>query len=102
MVHQSEAFLAKQSLICDWELIGELSNGYQAMSFGSGKVLIMERINDRDEKPYQMDARGVLQNYLNTLNKIYQYKVNVANEVEGFLLKGIDAEQILMKKLGLN
>ncbi len=68
--------------------------------FGSGKVLIMGKINDRDEKPYQMDARGVLQNYLNTLNKIYQYKVNVANEVEGFLLKGIDAEQIFNEKVG--
>ena len=43
--------------------------------FGPGKVLMMGKINGQDEKPYQMDARGVLQNYLNILNKKYQYKV---------------------------
>src|SRR3989339_1607208 len=68
--------------------------------FGSGKVLMMGKINGQDEKPYQMDARGVLQNYLDFLFKKYQYTVYVANEVEGFLVKGIDAEQLFNEKVG--
>ena len=68
--------------------------------FGSGKVLMMGKINDQHEKPYQMDARGILQNYLEILFKKYQYKVYAANEVEGFLVKGIDAEQIYNEKVG--
>src|SRR3989339_1899087 len=62
--------------------------------FGPGKVLIMGRINGQDEKPYQMDVRGILQIYLDLLQKKYQYKVYGANEIEGFLVKGIDAEKI--------
>src|SRR3990167_8975656 len=31
--------------------------------FGPGKVLMMGKINDQHENPYQMDARGILQNY---------------------------------------
>lgn len=68
--------------------------------FGPGKVLMMGHINGQDEKPYQMDARGVLQSYLDFLYKKYQYKVYAANEVEGFLVKGIDAEQIFNEKIG--
>ncbi|MEK7597356.1 MAG: glutamine synthetase family protein, partial [Patescibacteria group bacterium] len=68
--------------------------------FGPGKVLMMGRINGQDGKPYQMDARGILQSYLDTLNKKNQYTVYVANEVEGFLVKGIDAEQLFNEKLG--
>ncbi|MDO8741752.1 MAG: glutamine synthetase family protein [Candidatus Roizmanbacteria bacterium] len=68
--------------------------------FGPGKVLIMGKINDKDGKSYLMDARGVLQSYLEVLYKKYQYKVYAANEVEGFLIKGIDAEQIFNEKIG--
>lgn len=68
--------------------------------FGPGKVLIMGKINDKDEKSYEMDVRGVLQSYLETLYKKYQYKVYAANEVEGFLVKGVDAEQIFNEKIG--
>ncbi|KKP62772.1 MAG: Glutamine synthetase [Candidatus Roizmanbacteria bacterium GW2011_GWC2_34_23] len=68
--------------------------------FGPGKVLMMGKINGQDEKPYQMDARGILQNYLDTLSKKNQYTVYVANEVEGFLVKGIDAEQLFNEKVG--
>ena len=68
--------------------------------FGSGKVLIMGKINDQNEKPYQMDSRGILQDYLDVLYKKYQYKVYAANEVEGFLVKGIDAEQVFNEKVG--
>lgn len=68
--------------------------------FGPGKVLLMGKINGQDEKPYQMDTRGVLENYLDFLEKKYHYKVYAANEVEGFLVKGIDAEQTYNEKIG--
>jgi len=68
--------------------------------FGPGKVLLMGKINDQDEKPYQMDARGILQRYLNVLYQKYQYTVYAANEVEGFLVKGVDAEQVFNEKTG--
>ncbi len=68
--------------------------------FGPGKVLMMGKINDQNEKPYQMDARGILKNYLDELSKKNQYKVYAANEVEGFLVKGIDAEQVYNEKVG--
>lgn len=68
--------------------------------FGPGKVLMMGKINGQDEKPYQMDARGVLQRYLEILYSKYKYKVYAANEVEGFLIKGVDAEQVYNEKLG--
>jgi len=68
--------------------------------FGPGKVLIMGKINDQNGKPYQMDARGILQDYLDVLYKKYRYTVYAANEVEGFLVKGIDAEQVFNEKIG--
>ncbi|MFA6080796.1 MAG: glutamine synthetase family protein [Patescibacteria group bacterium] len=68
--------------------------------FGPGKVLMMGKINDQNEKPYQMDARGILKNYLDILSKKNQYKIYAANEVEGFLVKGIDAEQVYNEKVG--
>jgi glutamine synthetase len=68
--------------------------------FGPGKVLIMGKINDQDSHPYQMDARGILKSYLELLHKKYQYTVYTANEVEGFLVKGINAEQTFDEKLG--
>ena len=80
----------------DWEAFWWLPSDV----FGPGKVLIMGKINGQDGKPYQMDARGVLQSYLDLLQKKYQYKVYAANEVEGFLVKGIDAEQIFNEKIG--
>ena len=68
--------------------------------FGSGKVLMMGKINGQDEKTYQTDASGAFQTYLDHLFKKYQYKIYAANEVEGFLVKGIDAEQTFNEKVG--
>src|SRR3989339_2202330 len=62
--------------------------------FGPGKVLVMGRISNRDGKPYEMDSRGVLKSYLSYICGQFKYKVYIANEVEGFLVKGIDAEKI--------
>ncbi|MDO8610877.1 MAG: glutamine synthetase family protein [bacterium] len=68
--------------------------------FGAGKVLIMGEVLDREGKPYEMDMRGLLKHYVSDLRKNKEYTVHAANEVEGFLLKGIDAEQNFNEKNG--
>lgn len=68
--------------------------------FGPGKVLIMGEVYDRDGKPYEMDARGMLKSYADKLFKDKGYTVFAANEVEGFLLKGEDAEKNFNERVG--
>jgi len=68
--------------------------------FGPGKVLIMAVIRDKDGSPYEMDSRGVLKSYLDNLHKKEGYTVFAANEVEGFLLKGMNAEKIYDERVG--
>jgi glutamine synthetase len=61
--------------------------------FGAGKVLVFGTIIDKDGSPYSGDLRGVLKNYSDTLYKEKNYTLNAANEIEGFLFAGKDAEQ---------
>ena len=68
--------------------------------FGPGKVLIMGRILDQDGSAYTMDSRGLLQAYAEMLRKKHDYRVYAANEVEGFLLKGVESEKSYNEKTG--
>ncbi len=61
--------------------------------FGSGKVLVFGEVIDKDGSPYSADIRGVLKGYAQTLYKKEGYTLNAANEIEGFLFKGADAER---------
>src|SRR6202051_2224925 len=61
--------------------------------FGSGKVLVFGEVIDKDGSPYSADIRGVLKGYAESLNKKEGYTLNAANEIEGFLFKGSDAER---------
>ena len=61
--------------------------------FGSGKVLVFGEVIDKDGSPYSADIRGVLKGYAEGLNKKSGYTLNAANEIEGFLFKGADAER---------
>jgi glutamine synthetase len=61
--------------------------------FGSGKVLIFGEVIDKDGSPYSADIRGVLKGYANDLYKKEKYTLNAANEIEGFLFQGTDAER---------
>lgn len=61
--------------------------------FGAGKVLVFGEVIDKDGSPYVGDLRGVLKQYANGLNKKSGYTLNAANEIEGFLFKGTDAER---------
>ena len=60
--------------------------------FGSGKVLVFGEVIDKDGSPYTADIRGVLKSYANDLHKKEGYTLNAANEIEGFLFNGADAE----------
>ena len=61
--------------------------------FGNGKVLVFGEVIDKDGSPYAGDIRGVLKSYAEALHKKQSYTLNAANEIEGFLFKGSDAER---------
>jgi len=61
--------------------------------FGPGKILIFGQVIDKDGTPYGADIRGVLKGYAEKLYKDEGYTLNAANEIEGFLFKGPDAER---------
>ncbi|MBV9675450.1 MAG: glutamine synthetase beta-grasp domain-containing protein, partial [Acidobacteriaceae bacterium] len=61
--------------------------------FGSGKVLVFGEVIDKDGSLYVGDIRGVLKGYADELHKKKGYTLNAANEIEGFLFKGPDAER---------
>src|SRR4030088_282215 len=61
--------------------------------FGSGKVLVFGEVIDKGGTPYTADIRGALKGYANDLHKKKGYTLNAANEIEGFLFKGPDAER---------
>jgi glutamine synthetase len=61
--------------------------------FGSGKVLVFGEVIDKDGSPYSADIRGVLKGFADELYKKEKYTLNAANEIEGFLFQGTDAER---------
>jgi len=61
--------------------------------FGAGKVLVFGEVIDKDGTPYTADIRGVLKGYAQSLHKKHGYTLNAANEIEGFLFNGTDAER---------
>src|ERR1700678_1145845 len=61
--------------------------------FGSGKVLVFGEVIDKGGEPYAADMRGVLKTFAAGLHKKHDYTLNAANEIEGFLFNGPDAER---------
>ncbi|MCC7157892.1 MAG: glutamine synthetase [Bryobacterales bacterium] len=61
--------------------------------FGAGKVLVFGEVIDKDGSPYTADIRSVLKGYADGLHKSHGYTLNAANEIEGFLFNGTDAER---------
>jgi len=61
--------------------------------FGSGKALVFGEIIDKDGTPYSADIRGVLKSYAQQLYDKKKWTLNAANEIEGFLFNGPDAER---------
>ena len=60
--------------------------------FGSGKVLVFGEVIDKNGKPYSADIRGELKQFAASV-QVDGYTLNAANEIEGFLFQGVDAER---------
>ncbi len=61
--------------------------------FGTGKVLVFGEVIDKDGSLYSGDLRAVLKDYAQKQYAANGYTLNAANEIEGFLFKGVDAEK---------
>ena len=61
--------------------------------FGPGKVLVFGDVIDKGGEPYAADIRGVLKTFAGELNEKKGYTLNAANEIEGFIFQGKDAER---------
>ena len=61
--------------------------------FGPGKVLVFGEVFERDGTPYAADLRGRLKAFLAEQHKRHGYVCYAANEIEGFLFQGRDAER---------
>lgn len=64
--------------------------------FGSGKILVFGEVIDKNGSHYSGDLRGVLKSFANELYESNGYTLNAANEIEGFLFEGIDAEKTFL------
>jgi glutamine synthetase len=61
--------------------------------FGAGKVLVFGDVLGRDGTPYGADIRGSLKKLSNEAFAQDGYTLNAANEIEGFVFAGLDAER---------
>jgi glutamine synthetase len=61
--------------------------------FGAGKVLVFGEVIDKDGTPYAADMRGVLKGYADKMHAEQGLTMNAANEIEGFIFAGTDAER---------
>jgi glutamine synthetase len=61
--------------------------------FGAGKVMVFGDVIDKDGTPYAADVRGILKAYADDQFEKNGYVLNAANEIEGFLFQGPDAER---------
>src|SRR5262245_4697806 len=61
--------------------------------FGPGKVLVFGEVRERDNAPYRGDMRALLKSYAEKLYAADGTVAHAANEIEGFLFKGRDAER---------
>src|SRR5438045_3786895 len=61
--------------------------------FGPGKVLVFGEVIDKSGEPYRADIRGILKAFAEKIYAEKGYTLNAANEIEGFLFKGSDAER---------
>jgi len=61
--------------------------------FGAGKVLVFADVIGRDGEPFGADIRGRLKTFAKSAFDENGYTLNAANEIEGFLFEGLNAER---------
>ena len=61
--------------------------------FGAGKIVVFGNVIDKNGGTYCGDIRGVLKQFTQEQYEKHGYTMNAANEIEGFLFNGHDAER---------
>ena len=61
--------------------------------FGAGRVMVFGEVLDRDGSIFAGDMRGKLKRFSKEQFDKNGYTLNVANEIEGFVFAGLDAER---------
>jgi glutamine synthetase len=61
--------------------------------FGAGRIIVFGEVIDKNGGTYAGDLRGVLKAFAKEQFEKNGYTLNAANEIEGFLFEGIDAER---------
>jgi glutamine synthetase len=61
--------------------------------FGAGKILVFGDVISRDGEIYPADIRGLLKQFAREQYKKSGFTLNAANEIEGFIFQGLDAER---------
>jgi glutamine synthetase len=61
--------------------------------FGPGKVLVFGEVIDRDGTAYAADMRAMLKGFTQRMYEEQGLTLNAANEIEGFLFEGTNAER---------
>src|SRR5438105_8604102 len=61
--------------------------------YGAGKVLVFGDVIDKGGSTYTADIRGMFKQWAEQLFKSEGFTLNAANEIEGFLFQGPDAER---------
>jgi glutamine synthetase len=61
--------------------------------FGPGKVLVFGDVIEKQGGAYAADIRGILKGFAEKQFEKEGYTLNAANEIEGFLFNGTDAER---------
>jgi glutamine synthetase len=61
--------------------------------FGPGKILVFGEVIEKTGGPYAADIRGILKSFAGEMYEKEGYTLNAANEIEGFLFAGKDAER---------
>ncbi len=61
--------------------------------FGPGKIIVFGEVIDKNGGTYAGDLRGVLKAFAKEQQEKNGFTLNAANEIEGFLFEGIDAER---------
>ncbi len=68
--------------------------------FGPGKVILFANVLNRDRTAYMSDFRGQLMEYSAALKKKSGITAYASAEIEGFLVDGVNAEQIFTEGKG--
>ena len=71
-------------------------------SSAAAKCWCSDDVIDKGGTPYSADMRGVLKTFADELYAKEGFTLNAANEIEGFLFQGPDAERLYQRPASSN